>query len=61
VVEDTNHLLNKAILEVKKPVPNKKTFLDYINGAAGFIKEVTALSGIVLALQQAGQAAQKLF
>ncbi len=58
---DAEYQIVKAIQQTKKPNPDKKTLLDHLNTAKGFIEGITSASGLVTALVSAVEAVQKLF
>jgi hypothetical protein len=58
---DAEYQMTKAIQQAKKPEPDKKTLLDHLNTAKAFIEDITAASGLVMALVSAAEVVQKLF
>jgi hypothetical protein len=58
---DAEELVDKALEQSKKPAPNKKTMLNYLNTAKGIVEGVAAASGIVTTLVQVIGAVQRLF
>jgi len=58
---DAEYQVTKAIQQTKKPKPDKKTILDYLNTTKALIENVTAASGLVTALVGAAEVVQRLF
>jgi len=61
VALDTEVHLKKALIQAKKPEPDKKSILDHLNEAKALIEGVTAAAGLVGAFATAAQLVQKLF
>lgn len=57
---DTQYHMTKAIDQMKKPDPDKKTVVDHLSMAKSLLETVTAASGLVPILIQAIQAIQHL-
>ena len=58
---DTQYQVTKAIQQAKKPAPDKKTIVDYLNAAKALLDNIAAASGLVTALVGAVEVVQKLF
>lgn len=58
---DVEYKIAKATQQVQKAEPDKKNILDYLQEAKAIIENVTAASGMVIALTQAIQVVQRLF
>ena len=61
VAVDVESRLKKAIVQAKKPEPDKKSILDHLNEAKALIEGVAAAGGMVAALAQAAEVVQKFF
>ncbi len=61
IATDIEYQVKKAVQQAKKESPNKKTIVDYLNQARTLIGGITAATGLVMALNQAIEAVQKLF
>ncbi|MBV6402959.1 MAG: hypothetical protein CNIPEHKO_03281 [Anaerolineales bacterium] len=58
---DVEYKITKVIQQVQKSDPDKKSILEYLNEAKMLIDNITAASGMVIALGQAAQFVQKMF
>ena len=58
---DTEHQINKAIMQAKKSTPDKKTILEHLNTAKAFIENVSAASGMITAFISATEMVRKFF
>lgn len=58
---DADHHIQKAVIQAKKPEPDKKSMLDYLNTAKSTLEQVAALGGLVTGLAKAAELAQRLF
>jgi hypothetical protein len=62
---DVEYKVQKALQQAKKPEPDKKSIVDYLNEAkqllVGLVGGATALGGLVTAFNQAIEVVQKLF
>ncbi len=58
---DAQYQVTKAIQQVKKPDPDKKTLVDHLTTAKALLENITAASGLVTALVGAVAVVQKLF
>ena len=62
---DVEYKLTKAVQQAKKPQPDKKSIVDYLNGAkelvAGVATSAAAVGGLVTAIAQAIEMIQKIF
>jgi len=58
---DAQYQVTKAIQQVKKPDPDKKTLVDHLTTAKALLENITAASGLVTALVGAVEVVQKLF
>lgn len=61
IVSDARYQIEKAVIQAKKPEPDKKTIIDRLNDAKALLQGVTAAAGMVEALMKATELAQKLF
>jgi hypothetical protein len=61
IATDADYRLKKAVQEVKKLEPNKKTILEHLSSVETITKGVTAASGLVTALAKAGELVERLF
>ncbi|MGF1675665.1 MAG: hypothetical protein ACFCUV_18560 [Rivularia sp. (in: cyanobacteria)] len=61
VFTDADYQMNKAILQAKKPEPDKKSIMDYLNNTISILKDISATSGIVVGLNQAVQLFKSFF
>jgi len=61
IATDAEYQVTKAIQQVKKPEPDKKTILDYLHTAKSVVEGVASASGLVTTLVGAIEAVQKLF
>jgi antitoxin component HigA of HigAB toxin-antitoxin module len=53
--------LLKATQEAKKAEPSKETFFDYIGKAKALFNDIAAVAGLITALMQAAEVANRLF
>lgn len=60
-VVDAEYQVTKAVQQIKKPEPDKKSILDHLITAKAFIENATAISGLVTALASAIEVVHKLF
>lgn len=58
---DARAALEKAVLQTKKPTPDKKSMLDYLTTAKSLLESVTATGALVPALLAAIDAVHKLW
>lgn len=58
---DVEYKITKATQQVQKSEPDKNNILIYLNEAKALIENITAASGMVVALGQAVQFVQKMF
>ena len=58
---DLDHKIGKAALQIKKPDAVKSNILEWLSGAKDVVKGVAAAGAISIGIQEAIQAAQKLF
>ena len=58
---DAQYQVTKAIQQVRKPDPDKKTLVDHLTTAKALLENITAASGLVTALVGAVAVVQKLF
>ena len=58
---DAQYQVTKAIQQVKKPDPDKKTIVDHLTTAKALLDNIAAASGLVTALVGAVAVVQKLF
>jgi len=58
---DAEANLKKAVAQSKKPAPDKKKLLDYLNATKTLIENLAAAGGLVTVVVEAIQAVQKLF
>jgi len=61
VAVDVEGKLKKAVIQAKKPEPDKKTILARLNEAKVLLEGVAAAGGMITALVQAAEAVQKFF
>jgi len=61
VAVETEGSLKKALIQAKKPEPDKKKLIDHLQGAKALLEGVTAAAGLVGALATATALVQKLF
>lgn len=61
VAVDVESHIRKAVIEVEKPEPKKKSILDHIEGAKSLLDGITSATGLVTALIQAAKIAGSLF
>jgi len=61
VAIDVEAKIRKAIIQVQKPKPDKKTTLDYLNEAKALIEGITAAAWLVTGLTQAAEMIKRLF
>jgi hypothetical protein len=61
VATDADYQVTKAIQQAKKPDPDKKTILDYLNTAKELIGGIASMSSLVAVLVSATEVVQKLF
>ena len=58
---DVESHIKKAVIEVGKPEPKKKTVLEHIEGAKSLLDGITSATGLVTTLIQAAKIAGSLF
>lgn len=58
---DAEYQVTKAIQQARKSNPDKKTLLDHLNTAKGFIEGISSASSLVTALVGAVEAVRKIF
>ena len=58
---DVESHIKEAVIQAEKPVPNKKSILDHINGAKTLLESITSATGLVTALIQAAKLVGSLF
>jgi hypothetical protein len=58
---DVESQIKKAILQAKKPEPDKKTIMDRLKDAKTLIEGVTSLGGMVQGLAKAAEMVQQFF
>jgi len=58
---DVESHIKKAVIEVEKPEPKKKSILEHIEGAKSLLDGITSATGLVTALIQAAKIAGSLF
>jgi hypothetical protein len=58
---DVDNELRKAVIQAKKPDPNQKSLVSYLNTAKAIVADIQFLAGAAGALGTAIQAAQHLF
>lgn len=61
VVSDARYQVEKAVIQAKKPEPDKKTIVDRLNEAKGLLQGIAAAAGMVEALAKAAELVQTLF
>ena len=61
VAVDVESHIKKAVIEIEKPEPKKKSILDHIEGAKSLLDGVTSATGLVTALIQAAKIASGIF
>ena len=58
---DIESCIAKAIVEIEKTKPKKKSILDHIEGAKSLLDGITSATGLVTALMEAVKIARGLF
>lgn len=58
---DGDYHVRKAILEANKPEPSKKSIIDHVGKAKALFEDITAATGLVIALMKAAEIASNLF
>ena len=61
IATDTQYQVTKAIQQVRKPHPDKKTIVDHLTTAKALLDNIAAASGLVTAVVGAVEVVQKLF
>ncbi len=57
---DANAALEKAVVEVEEPKPDKKSLLDYLTTAKSLIESIAAVSGLVPSIVTAIETVHKV-
>jgi len=57
IFTDADYQVTKAIQQVKKPSPDKKSIVEYLSSAKSLLEGVSALTGLVEAVSQVIQLA----
>lgn len=60
VAVDVDSRIKKAVVQVEKPEPDKKSVLDYLREAKALIEGITSAAGLVTGLTQATEMIRKL-
>ncbi len=61
VSTDAIYHVTKALQQAKKPNPDKKTILDYLNTAKDLVANIAAAGGLVTSLINAAEIVRKVF
>jgi hypothetical protein len=61
VSTDAEDMVNKALQQTKKPQPDKKKFLTYLNAAKGLLEGVASAGGVVASIVNIAEMARRLF
>ena len=61
VAVDVESHIKKAVIEIEKPEPKKKSVLDHIEGAKSLLDGIASATGLVTALIQAAKIASGIF
>lgn len=58
---DAEYQVTKALQQAKKPNPDKKTILDYLNTAKGLVEGIATAGGLVTSLVNAAEIVRGMF
>jgi len=61
VYTDADYQMTKAIQQAKKPEPDKKSIVEYLNSAKSLLEGVSALGGLVEGISQVIQLIMSIF